>query len=95
MWVANYGRTSLTRIPDPDAATVADIGFVMGNIALPAGSASGWGLPQTVGGCAPVVPRNNSNPGSSQPVPALGEWALAALALAMLGLAAFGFKRRS
>ena len=53
MWVANYDTPStLTRIPNPDAAAIADVGFVRGNVALPAGASSSWGLPQLVAGCA-------------------------------------------
>ncbi|MFV0680226.1 hypothetical protein [Ottowia sp.] len=55
MWVGNRGSsagTTLTRIPDPDAATVTDIGFSQGNVALPVGVSTYWGLPQTVAGCA-------------------------------------------
>ena len=94
MWIANRGtNTTLTRIPNPDAATVAGIGFVAGNIALPAGAASSWGLPQTVGGCAPAVTPTNFNLGSGQAIPTLNEWVLMLLALAMLGMAGLHRKR--
>lgn len=60
MWVANRDNTtgnSLTRIAAPEEALVANIGFVLGNITLPAGASSVWGLPQTVAGCAkPLAP---------------------------------------
>jgi len=93
MWVANLGNTSLTRIPNPDAATVAATGFAMGNIALPAGVTSYWGLPQTVAGCAAVMSTGGGG-STAAAVPTLNEWALGLLALAMLGMAGLRARRR-
>ncbi|UBB15767.1 IPTL-CTERM sorting domain-containing protein [Comamonas odontotermitis] len=58
MWIAHEANNpSLTRIANPDEALVANIGFARGNIALPAGVTSRWGLPQTVAGCPkPLAP---------------------------------------
>ena len=95
MWVANLGTSSLTRIPNPDAPSVAGIGFVRGNVPLPAGTQSRWGLPQTAGGCAPAVSPTNLNPGSGQAIPTLGEWALMLLALGLAGVAGLSAKRRA
>ena len=58
MWVANRDNTtgnSLTRIATPEEALVANIGFTLGNIKLPAGASSVWGLPQTLAGCAKAL----------------------------------------
>lgn len=58
MWMSyEQNRGYLTRIASPDAALAADTGFAVGNVALPAGATSRWGLPQTVAGCAkPLAP---------------------------------------
>jgi len=94
MWLADSSTTALTRIPYPDAATVAGTGFALGNIALPAGSSNFMGLPQTVAGCAPVVTPTNLNLGSGQAIPTLNEWALMLLALGLAGVAGLSAKRR-
>jgi len=58
MWIAHEANNpSLTRVANPDDALLANIGFARGNIALPAGVTSRWGLPQTVAGCPkPLAP---------------------------------------
>ena len=69
MWIANNAQTTtLSRIPNPDAPVMADTGFVRGNITLPSGATSRWGLPQTVAGCAKAL-APDAVPAISGPAP--------------------------